>query len=291
MRRALLLVAGVLLAVGGGLLRTEARPPLGFAYCDLDRLYDTIPSPFYRDADYTPDGALRWNTARYERKIAQAAVLIDSMALPLVALFGVENEAVVRDLSAACTSSYTYLHRTLNRLDGLDFALLYYADCFFPHSVETGNSYLYIEGTVAERFGGGDRDAACDAPPCTLGLLLCRDERMACLLPELLREEHPGVRLLVMGRFDPADCRRAGRVEATARAERAGRGNRFRQGGWEMRDRVAADSTLRIGSCDVFVREWLLDPATGQPLPTYRYRTYRGGYGSTLPIFGYIRFP
>ena len=278
MRRAARLCIRFVLA---GLLRVSAQP-LGFAYYDVDRLYDTIPSPFYNDSDYTPDGSLRWNTERYRLKIARTAAVIDSMALPLVALFGVENEAVVRDLSAACSSEYTYLHRTLNRLDGLDFALLYYADCFFPHYVEPGNSYLYIEGTVAERFARNG---------CTLGLLLCRDQRMLRILPRLLRRERPEARLLVMGRFDPSECRKAGWIEATARAEKAGRGNRARQGGWEMSDRIAADPSLPVGRCDVFIREWLIDPQTGWPLPTYQYRSYRGGYGSKLPIFGYLDWP
>ena len=43
------------------------------------------------------------------------------MALPLVALWGVENEQVVRDIAAACRGDYSYLHRTLNSLDGMDF--------------------------------------------------------------------------------------------------------------------------------------------------------------------------
>ena len=54
------------------------------------------------------------------------------MALPLVALWGVENEQVVRDIAAACRGDYSYLHRTLNSLDGMDFALLYYGDLFYP---------------------------------------------------------------------------------------------------------------------------------------------------------------
>lgn len=281
MRRAARFALGVLLLLLLSVGMCRAARPLGFAYCDLDRLYDTLPSPFCNDAAYTPDGLLRWNGARYRHKIACSAAVIDSMALPLVALFGVENEAVVRDLSAACTAPYTYLHRTGDRRDGLDFALLYYADCFFPHYVETGGSYLYIEGALAKRFG--------DERP--LGLLLCRDWGGLQPLVEILRRDRPQARLLVLGQFDPSACRAAGLVEATARAERAGRGNCFRRGGWVMRDRVAADSALAIRACDVFIRDWLLDPRTGEPLPTYRQRSYRGGYGSSLPVFGYLDLP
>lgn len=125
-----------------------AQPRIGIAYCDLDHLYDTIPALFYDDSDYTPGGRLAWDTERYRRKIARTAAVIDSMRMPLVALWSVENEAVVRDIAAACRGDYSYLHQTLNSLDGMDFALLYYGDLFDPHYEEPGRRYLYIEGTL-----------------------------------------------------------------------------------------------------------------------------------------------
>lgn len=111
---------------------TAAAQSVGIAYYDVDHLYDTIPALFYDDSDYTPEGRLAWDTERYRRKIDGTAAVIDSMSLPIVALWGVENEAVVRDLAAACRGDYVYLHRTLNTLDGMDFALLYHGDRFFP---------------------------------------------------------------------------------------------------------------------------------------------------------------
>ena len=135
-----------------------ARRPVGIAFYDIDRLYDTLPSLFYHDDDYTPEGRYGWDTERYRRKIRHTAAVIDSMALPIVALWGVENEAVVRDLAAACRGDYSYLHRTLNSLDGMDFALLYYGDMFYPERVEEGRRYLYVEGLL-------ERD--------TVGLVLC----------------------------------------------------------------------------------------------------------------------
>lgn len=74
--------------------------PIGIAFYDVDRIYDTVPALFYDDADYTPEGRLHWTAERYARKIRNTAAVIDSMALPLVALWGVENEQVVRDLRA-----------------------------------------------------------------------------------------------------------------------------------------------------------------------------------------------
>ncbi len=177
---------------------TATAQPLGIAYCDADHLYDTVPSLFYDDTDYTPRGALRWNTERYRRKIARTAALADSLGLPIIALWSVENEAVVRDIAAACQSDYSYLHRTLNSLDGMDFALLYYGDRFFPHYVEPGRRYLYVEGVLRRPAGRGDiRRFRTD----TLGLVLCSEQRMVRWVVGDLRDERPGAKLVVMGRL------------------------------------------------------------------------------------------
>ena len=140
------LITSVLLCAG--CCAALGQRPVGIAFYDVDRIYDTLPALFYDDADYTPEGRLRWTSERYTRKIRNTAAVIDSMALPLVALWGVENEQVVRDIAAACEGEYSYLHRTLNSLDGMDFALLYYGDLFFPTYDEPGRRYLYIEGEL-----------------------------------------------------------------------------------------------------------------------------------------------
>ncbi len=269
----------LLLLAGFAAPSPTAAQPVGIAWYDVDRLYDTLPSPFYDDTDYTPAGRLHWSAERYRRKCRDAAAAIDSMALPLVALCGVENEAVVRDLARNCRGDYSYLHRTLNSLDGLDCALLYYGDRFFPHLTEPGNGYLYVEGTLAY-----PHSARCD----TIGILCCRRRDLLTWLGPELQEDHPSARLVVLGQFESREARSTGLQEATRRAERAGRGNRYRNGGWIMRDRAAADSRWRVISSDVFIRRWQLDPDSGTPDATYDNTRYRGGRGRYLPLFLYI---
>ncbi len=274
--RLLLLPIGLLFV-----LCVQARRPwpIGFAYYDLDHLHDTVPALFYDDSGYTPDGRLRWTTARYEQKIRAAAAVLDSMRMPVVALWSVENEGVVRDLTAACDEAYSYLHRTLNTLDGMDFALLYHGDRFFPSYDETGRRYLYVEGLL--RRDDGTRE--------TVGLVLCSDTQMAAWIVGDLREERPGVRLMVMGRTETLDAARYGLQDATARAATAGRGNVRARGGWRMRDRILIDTALTPVRGDVFARSSLLDPATGYPLPTYDRRHYTGSISYALPVFVYLR--
>lgn len=265
--------------------KSERIPPLGIAYCDADHLYDTLPAPFYDDSDYTPQGRLRWNTERYRRKIARTAALVDSLALPIVALWSVENEQVARDIASACTGDYTCLHRTLNSLDGMDFALLYYGDMFFPHRVESGRRYLYVEGILRRSAGRGPkRRVRTD----TLGLILCSEQRMFRWIVGELRDERPGVRLVVMGRLPAREIDRYGLVDAHARAEAAGRGNIRSRSGWRMRDRIAVDTALRVTAGDVYIRRFLLDPSESQPLPAYDRRRYCGGFSYALPVYVYL---
>ncbi|WP_419510368.1 hypothetical protein [Alistipes sp.] len=280
-----LTIALLLLLTAGSAL---AQPRTGIAYWDLDHLYDTIPARFYNDTDYTPGGRLQWDTERYRRKIRNTAAVIDSMRLPLVALWGVENEAVVRDIAAACEGGYSYLHRTLNSLDGMDFALLYYGDLFAPGYDEPGRRYLYIEGTLrhpARRTAGR---APQPARTETIGLVLCSDTRTAAWVVRDLREERPGVKLIVAGRSSSLDPAAYGLRDALERPARLGRGNVRRRSGWLMRDRILADTALRTSAGDVFARRYLFDPKTGKPLPTYEKGHYRGGYGYALPIFFYL---
>ncbi|MEG0789498.1 MAG: hypothetical protein RSB23_04420 [Alistipes sp.] len=251
-----------------------AQQAVGIAYYDVDRLYDTIPALFYNDERFTPEGALAWNTERYLRKICHTAAVIDSLRMPLVALYGVENEAVVRDLTAACGEDYCYIHRTGNAFDGLDFALLYYGEVFFPKYTESGRDYLYVEGTLQQR---------------TIGLLMSSNTKYADRLVRDLREERAGAALILLGRLSSVDCRRWGVRKVLAHAERVGYGNARYGQGWGLRDTALADTTLAVSGGAVYARRYLIDPQHHYPLPTYEKERYVGGYARSLPIFFYLR--
>ena len=107
----------------------------GVAYYDVDKLYDTQPSEFYNDSDYSPAGRMRWSEERYSAKINNIVQVVDSMAMPVVVLYGVENEQVVRDIVSRSSEDYAYLHSQSSARDGLDFAVLYFGDRFFPEQM------------------------------------------------------------------------------------------------------------------------------------------------------------
>ncbi len=119
----------VLLALG---LSVSAQRRASVAFWNVENLYDTLPSPFYDDREWTPRGANRWDTERYRAKIENLASVIDELAADIVGLSEVENEAVVRDLVTALRTDYNYIHLTSGDSRGIDLALLYKGDKFFP---------------------------------------------------------------------------------------------------------------------------------------------------------------
>ena len=250
-----------------------------FAYYDVDRLYDTIPSPFYDDTAYTPTGRYGWNTERYTRKVRDIAAVLDSLQVPIVALYGVENEQVVRDLSAACTGDYVYLHRTLNTLDGLDFALFYHGDRFRPIRSRTGRRMLRIEGILQRSTPAGAlrRD--------TVTILLAADPATAALHLRDCLEEAPDRPLLAAGRLEKVDAAALGLTDRMARAARKGHGTRRTRLGWRMRDRIFTSPALGSRSGQVYVQRFLLDADAAAPLPTCDARRYRGGRSGNLPLW------
>lgn len=252
-------------------IQLSAQPRVGFAYYDVDRAYDTVLSPFYDDSDFTPKGRNHWTTERYERKIKEIAAVIDSMALPIVALYGVENEEVVRHIAKECKGDYSYIHRTLNRLDGMDFALLYYGDVLFPERVEVGAEYMRVDAKI------GNRDFA---------FVLTHRSRILKESVLQIVEHSPQHHIIVAGDLYGINYADLGMEEATADAERSGHGNRVYRNRWIMSDRILVDKRLK-SHCDVYSRKWMLNDR-GEPKPTFDRDGYAGGAGRKLPIFCYI---
>lgn len=248
---------------------------IGVAYYDLGGLYDTVPSLFYDDSAHTPAGPLHWTAGRYEAALRRVAAVVDSLAMPLVGLYGVETERVALDLAACSGGDYCVVHRTLNTVDGLDFALLYQADRLVPRRVETGYGWMSVEGSLD------------DMP---VVLLLCRRARYLKDRIEEIRTECPGSRLIVLGDTGEFRGEGAGLRDLLRRAERAGRGNRSRRSGWRMEDRILADTAFRTVRADVYARAELFDSGTGRPLSLCGGERHAGDSAAKLPVFAYL-FP
>ncbi len=248
---------------------------LGVGYYDLDGLYDTIPSRFYDDSPYSPNGRYNWSTERYTRKIRNTAAVIDSMALSVVALFGVENEGVVRDIVKACELDYTFIHSTRNSFDGQDFALLFFGDKLFVEgfdSITSGRNMLVVRATYSD-----DRAI-------TLIFSISGDDTLSFLGDEVDPDEF----VLVMGRLYQDEIEKMGYTNLLLESQRRGEGNYLAANGYVMHDRIATNQSEKILKSGVFITPWLLTPNKRSPLPTFDRDSYKGGYSKYLPVFTYI---
>ena len=118
------------------------REPLhvGFAYYNVENLFDTIDHPDINDNSHLPGSDIPWNTERYNTKLdnlARVMSSIDSVA-GFPALFGlceVENYEVLKDLvnhQALKKANYQIIHRDSPDERGIDVALLYRKTYFTP---------------------------------------------------------------------------------------------------------------------------------------------------------------
>lgn len=243
----------------------------GVAYYNVDKLYDTIPSPFYDDSAHTPKGSLRWDTERYEQKIKNIAAVIDSMSMPLVAIYGVENENVVRDIASATSNDYAYIHHNADSYNGLDFALLYFGDIFFPTQTTPWQGALCIEGEIDNTQLTLIISHSCKS----LGVLLNN------------KTHSNDSKIIILGDAGKLNFNKFNLCNALSRAEKQGRGNRILQSEWKMHDKILTNIT-NYSVADVYVQHWMMD-YTGSPQPSYKGGKYVGGYSSRLPIYIYFR--
>lgn len=143
----------LLLAATSVLAQEQPVPRSVVGFYNVENLCDTLRSDFYDDGDYTPSGRLRWGKERYERKLKRLSEVIDLMQCDIVALAEVESKEAVEDLVCSLEEDYCYIHRTTSDYRGMDMALLYKADRFWPtasRQIDVGSSreVLHISGEL-----------------------------------------------------------------------------------------------------------------------------------------------
>lgn len=290
--RAIATIFAIVLSV---VAASAQRPPVVMFY-NVESLYDTIPSLFYNDSDYTPKGALRWNSARYQNKLRSLASVIDSVAAEIVALAEVENEGVVRDLVMTLSTDYNYIHRTSNDARGMDLAILYKGDKFFPSQirmVESGyrRDFLYVQGKLCGEL--------IDLIVCHLPSQLGRREnrlraqrRLATFVDSLHRADS-SARIIIAGDFNDTPSLTLKRnimptwsSPLLLEAERRGEGTIVYDGRWLMYDNFWIDpKAFPSARAQVYIRRDMLSNNEGvRPLRTFTSRAYTAGPSDHLPV-------
>ena len=113
--------------------QNEKRNLYSVAFYNLENLFDTIHDAGKNDYDFLPDGSYKWNSKKYEAKLANMARVLSSLSRDKVpqgpAFIGVaevENNRVLDDLlKQPSLSAYKYIHYEGPDKRGIDCALLY----------------------------------------------------------------------------------------------------------------------------------------------------------------------
>ncbi|MDR2893890.1 MAG: endonuclease/exonuclease/phosphatase family protein [Alistipes sp.] len=305
---ALLFLLSVLGLQPSGAQRTS------IAFWNVENLFDTIPSPFYDDSEFTPHGSGRWNTEKYNTKIENLARVVDELAADIVGLAEVENEAVVRDLVRALETDYNYIHLTSGDSRGIDQALLYKGDRFFPDPDPAdslkpaarllpsgmGREFLHVRGELC-----GERvDLIVCHMASNLNSTLWRRRNMESLrtaLENILKND-PAANVIVMGDMNAVPDEKL--VERTLgplssawdfmytphlQNLAAGQGSYSYRGRWYLYDwmmvspAIARGTTLGVADAGIYAREYLISRgpgAGGSPsvdAPARPFRTFYGG--------------
>lgn len=118
-----------------------------FAFYNVENLFDTSDDPDKKDTAFTPNGELRWDERKYQRKIESIAKVIEGMShhgiLPaFIGFCEVENQQVLEELvkhPRLSREGYEIIHEESRDVRGIDVALAYSPSVFEVTSYKMHN--------------------------------------------------------------------------------------------------------------------------------------------------------
>jgi endonuclease/exonuclease/phosphatase family metal-dependent hydrolase len=291
-----------------------AQKRVSVAFWNVENLYDTLPSLFYDDRDYTPKGSQRWGAERYGAKLRNLARVLDDMAADVVGLSEVESETAVRDLVMALSTDYNYIHRPTGDSRGMDVAMLYKGDKFFPETIKQAGvgvrrQFLVVTG---ELLGEQVTLVVCHLASNLndYRYRLRSFEALRGVLEELL-EDDPAANVLVVGDMNATPSERVvRRTLGSVRSpydfvynplweqHKTGKGSYNYRDRWYLYDWMLVSPALARGrgltaiEADIFAKDYMTTRTSPysppKPLRTFTAGDYTAGYSDHLPVYLYI---
>ena len=125
--------------VAGVLLTCFAQKPHKVVFYNLENLFDTINDPDKHDEEFLPDGAKKWNSVKYQKKLSNMERVLFDIALfdknfpAVIGVCEIENRLVLEDLISQpklAHGNYRIVHFDSPDSRGVDCAFLYRPDVF-----------------------------------------------------------------------------------------------------------------------------------------------------------------
>ena len=116
-----------------------AQKPHKIMFYNMENFFDTINDPETNDEEFLPDGAKRWNSVKYNKKLNNMErVLFDIAAMDrnypiVIGVSEIENRSVLEDIVSTPKlrpANYSICHYDSPDLRGVDVAFLYRPDVF-----------------------------------------------------------------------------------------------------------------------------------------------------------------
>jgi hypothetical protein len=137
MKRKLIATFVTLLSV---MVMCFAQRPYKIMFYNMENFFDTIDDPTVHDEEFLPNGAKRWNTAKYEKKlhnmerVIRGVATANTLSFPIViGVAEVENRSVLEDIVSTqqlVQARYDICHYDSPDARGVDVAFLYRPDIF-----------------------------------------------------------------------------------------------------------------------------------------------------------------
>lgn len=309
------ITGGILLAaVAAAIASAAAAPPpsprrASFGFYNVENMFDTVPAP--GDREFFPEGSRRWDTGRYRRKVEAIASVIDDAGFDVLALAEIENETVVRDLVGTLADDYNYILLPGRDPRGINLAMIYKGDKFFPERAEHIRSgfsrdFLLVSGML---LGREVCFLVCHLPSkYNAGDMRRRAVRRLDHASDSVRAAHPDATVIVAGDFNSTRGEEPLRSAALAgegafacalgQWEANGFGSYAWDGRWLLYDNIFVAHPLsgapaaETAGAGIFIRDYMLVPDGGEngkrrglPARTFSGRRYEGGFSDHLPVF------
>lgn len=117
----------------------NAQTDFRVAFYNVENLFDTHNNTIINDDEFTPEGTRHWSNYKYWQKIKKNSKTIKILggweAPAIIGLAEIENDTVLKNLIYADplrSSKYGIIHRDSPDHRGIDVALLYRKEKFFP---------------------------------------------------------------------------------------------------------------------------------------------------------------
>ncbi|PIE49403.1 MAG: endonuclease [Flavobacteriales bacterium] len=130
------------------------------AFYNLDNLFDTIDDPKTLDDEYTPNGNLKWNKKRYNRKLLKLGSVIREIGLKktgfspaIIGVAEVENRMVLKDLTSTdklIGEKYGIIHYDSPDERGIEVAFLYRKSVFEVIDSKPYTLEVYNKGNIRD---------------------------------------------------------------------------------------------------------------------------------------------